>query len=419
MVMVNRNDQAVSPAWRVVSVPVATVWTSPSSPRALDEPALAGFAPSELGSRKREAKGQSDSGNPLEMGTDSGFARGSGIEAWLAAMTVPDKLDLCAANRLQTQALYGTPVLAYEEQDGWSRVAIPGQLSPKDENGYPGWIPAEQLLPLSEEEARRLLDSGGSVPGAAAVSASAIVTAPTTGLELLSSSAKMRISFLTRLPLATEEERGTVLEVEPGDGVQAVPGFQAESVAGPDAGAFPQAGSVPRDGVEAGANSREDSFVVVQAPHGLARIRRADVQVAAEPGEYPAVQPDGQNRGQAIVAQAKRFLGLPYLWGGMSAWGYDCSGFAHSMHLACGIVIPRDASVQALHGASIPPEELQPGDLLFFAYEQGKGRVHHVGIYAGDGHMIHSPDSASSVELIPLKGYKLADEHCVSRRYWT
>lgn len=417
--MADRDNLAVSPAWRVVSVPVATVWTSPSSPRALDAPALAGFAPSEPGVGKREAMGQSDSGNALEMENDPGIARGSGIQAWLAAMTVPDKLDLCAGNRVQTQALYGTPVLAYEEQDGWSRVAIPGQLSPKDENGYPGWIPTEQLLPLSEEQALRLLDSGGSVPGAAAVSASVIVTAPTTDLELLSSSAKMRISFLTRLPLATEEERGTVLEVESGDEAQAETDFQAESVAGPDAGAFPQAGSVPIDGFGAGANSRGDSFVVVQTPHGLARIRRADVQVVAEPGEYPAVHPDGQNKGQAIVAQAKRFLGLPYLWGGMSAWGYDCSGFAHSMHLACGIVIPRDASVQALHGASIPPEELQPGDLLFFAYEQGKGRVHHVGIYAGDGHMIHSPDSASSVELIPLKGYKLADEHCVSRRYWT
>lgn len=418
--MVDRDDQAVFPAWRVVSVPVATVWTSPSSPRALDAPALAGFAPSKPGSGKREAKDQSDSGNPLEMETDPAIARGNGIEAWLAAMTVPDKLDLCAANRVQTQALYGTPVLAYEEQDGWSRIAIPGQLSPKDENGYPGWIPTEQLLPLSEEEARRLLDSSGSVPGAAAVSASVIVTAPTTDLELLSSSAKMRISFLTRLPLATEEERGTVIEVEPGDEAQAVPGLQAETVAGPAAGDFPQAGGSPEEDVGTGAaDPREDPIIVVQTPHGLARIRRADVQVVAEPGEYPAVHADGQNRGQAIVAQAKRFLGLPYLWGGMSAWGYDCSGFAHSMHLACGIVIPRDASVQALHGASIPPEELQPGDLLFFAYEQGKGRVHHVGIYAGDGHMIHSPDSASSVELIPLKGYKLADEHCVSRRYWT
>ncbi|MEK5641734.1 hypothetical protein BK138_09530 [Paenibacillus rhizosphaerae] len=417
--MADRDDQAVSPAWRVVSVPVATVWTSPSSPRALDAPALAGFAPSEPGSGKREATDPSDSGNPLEMETDPANARGSGIEPWLAAMTVSDKLDLCAANRVQTQALYGTAVLVYEEQDGWSRVAIPGQISPKDENGYPGWIPTEQLLPLSEEKAHRLLDSGGNVPGAAAAPASAIVTAPTTDLELLSSSAKLRISFLTRLPLATEEERGTVPEVEPGDGVQAVKGLQAETVAGPAAGAFPQAGSVPRDGVGAGADYRGDAFVVVQTPHGLARIRRADVQVVAEPGEYPGSRADEQNRGKAIVAQAKRFLGLPYLWGGMSAWGYDCSGFAHSMHLACGIVIPRDASVQALHGASIPPEELQPGDLLFFAYEQGKGRVHHVGIYAGDGHMIHSPDSASSVELIPLKGYKLADEHCVSRRYWT
>ncbi|MBB3125640.1 cell wall-associated NlpC family hydrolase [Paenibacillus rhizosphaerae] len=417
--MADRDDQALFPAWRVVSVPVATVWTSPSSPRALDAPALAGFATGGPGVGKREVKGKTDLGNPMEKETDPEDGRGSGIEAWIAAMTVQDKLDLCEANRVQTQALYGTPVLAYEELDGWSRIAIPSQSSPKDENGYPGWIPTEQLLKLSEEEALRLLGSGGSVPGAAAAPASAIVTAHAADLELLSSSAKMSISFLTKLPLAIGKERGTGLEVESSDEAQAAPGFQAETVAGTDAGAFPQAESVPKEGAEAGADYREDSFVVVQTPHGLARIKRADVQVAAEPGDYPESLAEGRNKGQAIVAQAKRFLGLPYLWGGTSAWGYDCSGFAHSMHLACGIVIPRDASVQALHGASIPREELQPGDLLFFAHEQGKGRVHHVGIYAGDGHMIHSPDSASSVELIPLKGYKLADEHCVSRRYWT
>ncbi|PQP89838.1 hypothetical protein [Paenibacillus sp. AR247] len=72
--MADRDDQALFPAWRVVSVPVATVWTSPSSPRALDAPALAGFAPSEL---EREAKDQSDSGNPLEMESDPGIARGA------------------------------------------------------------------------------------------------------------------------------------------------------------------------------------------------------------------------------------------------------------------------------------------------------------------------------------------------------
>ncbi|WP_179281365.1 NlpC/P60 family protein [Paenibacillus sp. XY044] len=382
--MVDREDQAVYPAWRVVSVPVATVWTSPSSPRSLDAPALAGFALGRPGSGPGErGEDKSDSGNSVKKQTDSGFLTQKrtgpgerweqGIEAWLGAMTVPDKLDLCEANRVQTQALYGTPVLTYEEQDGWSRIAIPSQSSPKDENGYPGWIPTEQLLPISAQEAHRLSGQEGGASDGAAVP-NAIVTASTTDLEFLSYSGKMRISFLTRLPLATEEEQGTVL----------------------------------------GAES-----VIVQTPHGLARMKRADVQVAAGDGGSPADDVGGRNKGQVIVAQAKRFLGLHYLWGGMSAWGYDCSGFAHSMHLACGIVIPRDASVQALHGAGIPPEELQPGDLLFFAHEQGQGRVHHVGIYAGDGHMIHSPDSASSVELISLEGYKLADEHCVSRRYWT
>ncbi|WP_162875106.1 C40 family peptidase, partial [Enterobacter cloacae] len=78
-----------------------------------------------------------------------------------------------------------------------------------------------------------------------------------------------------------------------------------------------------------------------------------------------------------------------------SSYGYDCSGFAYSMYASQGITIPRDASDQALAGTEAASNQLRPGDLLFFAYEEGKGRIHHVGIYIGDGKMIHSPDSKS------------------------
>ena len=57
----------------------------------------------------------------------------------------------------------------------------------------------------------------------------------------------------------------------------------------------------------------------------------------------------------------------------MSAWGYDCSGFAYATHQANGYLIPRDATDQARKGKEVGLDSIQPGDLLFFAYEKGKG----------------------------------------------
>ncbi|MGN7472151.1 C40 family peptidase [Brevibacillus sp. SAFN-007a] len=156
------------------------------------------------------------------------------------------------------------------------------------------------------------------------------------------------------------------------------------------------------------------AWVKVTAPDGEALLPKADVAIlrANEPIELAG------NRGQAIVEAGKRFLHLPYLWGGMSSYGYDCSGFAYNMHRAVGIQIPRDASDQARAGRLVEKADLLPGDLLFFAYEEGRGSVHHVGIYMGHGEMIHSPDSRSVIEIVQLEGYKLKKEHAISRRYW-
>ncbi|MCC2248573.1 C40 family peptidase [Virgibacillus sp. AGTR] len=111
--------------------------------------------------------------------------------------------------------------------------------------------------------------------------------------------------------------------------------------------------------------------------------------------------------GQALVEAGKQFLGLHYLWAGMSGFGFDCSGFTFTLYQSHGITIPRDSSIQATHGEPVAYEDIQPGDLLFFAHDQGKGSVHHVAMYAGDGKMIHSPNSKKDVEIIPVttKGY--------------
>lgn len=107
-----------------------------------------------------------------------------------------------------------------------------------------------------------------------------------------------------------------------------------------------------------------------------------------------------------VIASAKTMMGLPYLWGGTSVKGVDCSGFTKTAYLMNGYIIPRDASQQVLAGDTIDIldaqghfdaekaiHNLKPADLLFFASGKNKtpnARVTHVALYIGNGEFIHS-----------------------------
>lgn len=100
---------------------------------------------------------------------------------------------------------------------------------------------------------------------------------------------------------------------------------------------------------------------------------------------------------EKIIGTAERLMGVPYLWGGTSSKGVDCSGFTKTVYFMNGIVLPRDASQQVHTGELVDTENgfdnLQPGDLLFFgrkATEERKERITHVAIYIGNMEYIHS-----------------------------
>jgi cell wall-associated NlpC family hydrolase len=100
-----------------------------------------------------------------------------------------------------------------------------------------------------------------------------------------------------------------------------------------------------------------------------------------------------------LVRTAERFLGLHYLWGGLSAWGYDCSGLTWAVYRAHGITIPRDADAQFAAGTPVTLARMQPGDLLFYEHPV----VGHVARYVGGGRMIEAPNSASEVRVVPVR----------------
>jgi hypothetical protein len=132
----------------------------------------------------------------------------------------------------------------------------------------------------------------------------------------------------------------------------------------------------------------ESHSIVVRSPDGVGTIARTSLGHPLHPSAA------------SIVAQAKRFVGLHYLWGGLSAWGFDCSGLVWDVFRAHGLNIPRDADPQYHHGTPVARSQLRPGDLLFWG---SKNDAEHDAIYAGNGLMVEAPDSAHSVRVVPVR----------------
>jgi hypothetical protein len=103
------------------------------------------------------------------------------------------------------------------------------------------------------------------------------------------------------------------------------------------------------------------------------------------------------------IQLARRFLGITYTWGGVSSYGFDCSGFTQMLVRQRGIIMPRDAGAQASWSGVVPVERknLQPGDLLFFGASPAK--ITHTGMYIGNGEFIHdTSDTHPGVQISKL-----------------
>jgi len=131
--------------------------------------------------------------------------------------------------------------------------------------------------------------------------------------------------------------------------------------------------------VVSGPESNAERWIQVRLPDGrTAWIQRGDV----DPDPKPLSVTEA-------TELAKRFLGLTYLWGGTSSFGFDCSGFTQMLVRRRGIVMPRDADLQAAWQGvtTVQPHQLQAGDLLFFG--SSPQNITHTGMYIGNGEFIH------------------------------
>jgi peptidoglycan DL-endopeptidase CwlO len=132
-------------------------------------------------------------------------------------------------------------------------------------------------------------------------------------------------------------------------------------------------------------------IIDARAAAAAAAAQTAASSTGTSLGDFPA--PPSSTLGGQAVAIAEQYLGVPYVWGGASPSGFDCSGLVMYVYAQLGVSLPHNAYEQYLALPHVPTSDLEPGDLVFF---YGFG---HVGIYIGGGMMIHAPHTGTVVQI--------------------
>jgi cell wall-associated NlpC family hydrolase len=146
---------------------------------------------------------------------------------------------------------------------------------------------------------------------------------------------------------------------------------------------------------------KRQAELAAQARAQLASQRAAQAHalsntVIGATAETPEAAVAPPSRYGGVVGIAMQYLGIPYVWGGSTPSGFDCSGFVMYVYAQMGVSLPHNAAMQYGHGVPVSYDQLEAGDLVFF---NGLG---HVGIYIGGGQFIHSPHTGDVVKISSL-----------------
>jgi cell wall-associated NlpC family hydrolase len=145
---------------------------------------------------------------------------------------------------------------------------------------------------------------------------------------------------------------------------------------------------------EAGLSAKIQHLIAQAQAAAAARAAAAAAGASSgSTGTYTGPAPPASTLGGKAVAIAEQYLGVPYVWGGASPSGFDCSGLVMYVYGQLGVSLPHNAAAQYYSLPHVPLSDLQPGDLVFF---YGLG---HVGIYVGNGTMIHAPHTGTVVQF--------------------
>ncbi len=151
----------------------------------------------------------------------------------------------------------------------------------------------------------------------------------------------------------------------------------------------------------------------------LQRLDVIDSFFVVIPESYAAARIAANGSGslrQELVRTARRFLGVPYKWGGENARGFDCSGLTMVCYRLNGLNLPRNSRSQFKSGRWVPKKDLRPGDLVFFA-TRGGTRVTHVGMYIGEERFIHAPRTGQKVRVEKLSNRFFTKTYMGGRTY--
>lgn len=160
------------------------------------------------------------------------------------------------------------------------------------------------------------------------------------------------------------------------------------------------------------ANKIQEILNVINETFGANTI---DLNFGVSLSGNEQTNPQGSGEGNSLVSTAEQYLGTPYVWGGSSPSGFDCSGFVQYVMAQNGITIPRTSQSQFHSGTAVDKASLAPGDLVFF----GPGsEPSHVGMYVGNDTFIHSPHTGDVVKYSSLNSSYYLTNYMGARRYY-